>query len=144
MKNGTPAITRKPRKYILRERWSRNSRSNKPKRQKALWVQAGLGHVPKAPKKFMGHTKEEWDQYMKIKRRLITKCPWCPVASLIESKSRRTRDIHHIRGRAGKLFMDERYMMPVSRWGHEWIAANPDLARQNGWLAPEGKWGKRD
>lgn len=36
---------------------------------------------------------------------------------------------HHSRGRAGSLKMDERFWIPVSAQGHEWIHNNPHQAR---------------
>jgi hypothetical protein len=54
-------------------------------------------------------------------------------------------EIHHIKGRQGFadqyaidndliLLLDERYWLPVSRKGHEWIHKNDAEARKKGWL----------
>lgn len=51
-----------------------------------------------------------------------------------------TEDIHHIRGRAGSLLLDERGWLPVSRKGHDWIEKHRKLAQNRGWLAGPGEW----
>lgn len=53
-------------------------------------------------------------------------------------------DIHHMRGRLGKLLTDERYFMAVCRKAHLWIHDNIELARQRGWICETGKWGVCD
>ena len=42
--------------------------------------------------------------------------------------------IHHQRGRVGKLLLDERYWIPVSAEGHRWIHDNPAKAREMGFI----------
>lgn len=68
--------------------------------------------------------------------------PWCPVMLEITGEKIRVRDIHHMRGRIGTLLLDERYWLAVSRVGHDWINANPVLARAYGWLCQPGQWNK--
>lgn len=55
---------------------------------------------------------------------------------------KRTEDVHHTRGRAGELLLDERFWLAVSRMGHDWIQKNPDKARAKGWLCERGQWNK--
>lgn len=42
-------------------------------------------------------------------------------------------DIHHMKGRVGKLLLDERYWLPVSRKGHIKIENNPLWAKEMGY-----------
>jgi hypothetical protein len=62
---------------------------------------------------------------------------WCPVtaAGLLRDgvKSRRTTDVHHMKGRWGRLLLEKAWWLAVSREGHEWIEANPRDARKLGW-----------
>jgi len=64
----------------------------------------------------------------------------CPVAlALMENKEPRpsdyqVEDVHHKKGRVGKLLRDQRYWLAVSRWGHEFIHSHPNIARKMGWL----------
>lgn len=76
-------------------------------------------------------------EYSKLKRAFLKQHPYCAVFP-----ARRASDIHHIRGRTGRLLLDTRYWLAVSRAGHNWIHQNPALARQRGFLAPLGQWNK--
>lgn len=49
-------------------------------------------------------------------------------------------DVHHSRGRAGSLLIDERFWIPVCRRAHNWIQANPERARALGLLCQPGEW----
>lgn len=52
--------------------------------------------------------------------------------------------IHHRRGRAGKLLLDERFWIPVSADGQMWIHANPAAARERGLLCAVGLWNRSE
>lgn len=54
---------------------------------------------------------------------------------------RATNDCHHVRGRVGKLLMDERYWLPVCRKHHDEIHRFPAWAKVNGYIAA---WGKHE
>lgn len=41
-------------------------------------------------------------------------------------------DVHHTRGRAGKLLLDVRYWLPLCRSCHRWVGENPEAARRLG------------
>jgi hypothetical protein len=43
-------------------------------------------------------------------------------------------EIHHKKGRIGKLLIDKRYFLAVSRLGHIFIENNPNIAREKGWI----------
>lgn len=55
----------------------------------------------------------------------------------------RATEIHHVRGRLGTLLLDERFWLPVSRRGHQWIDANRRAAQERGWLAQKGEWNEQ-
>lgn len=62
---------------------------------------------------------------------------YCPVhaAGVMGAPRRvRTRDVHHRAGREGKLLLDQRYWLAVSRKGHRWIHDNVGEARKRGWI----------
>lgn len=52
----------------------------------------------------------------------------------------RLNEIHHTRGRAGSLLLDERFWLPLSKQGHRWVHENMNEARKHGWLCELGKW----
>lgn len=47
---------------------------------------------------------------------------------------------HHVRGRIGRLLLDERFWVPVCRVHHARIHARPAEARALGLLAQPGQW----
>lgn len=51
------------------------------------------------------------------------------------------RDLHHVRGRAGKLYLDERFWKTVCRHCHKAIHENRKWAIEEGFLAGGGEWG---
>ena len=52
-------------------------------------------------------------------------------------------EIHHKRGRFGKLLLDERFWVGVCSPAHRFIHDNPEIARKAGLLAQPGEWGKQ-
>lgn len=58
----------------------------------------------------------------------------CPVALHLWGRALPVEDCHHKRGREGKLLLAEAHWLFVSRVGHNFIHANPGIARANGWL----------
>jgi hypothetical protein len=61
-------------------------------------------------------------------------CERCETLSIL--------DVHHVRGRAGTLLCDQRYWKLVCSCCHRWIHDNPEQARNGGWLAERGEWGR--
>ena len=59
---------------------------------------------------------------------------FCPVMAYLHSKTVPTTDIHHTNGRENERLTNRIYWLAVSREGHQWIHANPDVAREQGWL----------
>lgn len=81
--------------------------------------------------------------YIQWMQSYFRQCPVvCTIPELYEKHFPcHVTEIHHKRGRRGKLLLDKRYWMPVSRVGHQWIHAHPKEAKERGWL---GLWGKQD
>lgn len=53
------------------------------------------------------------------------KCPVYP--------EQKTSQVHHMKGRIGSLYLDERFWLAVSADGHEWIEKNPNEAKEKGY-----------
>ena len=51
----------------------------------------------------------------------------CPVTG------QKATEVHHKAGRTGKLYLDVRYWLAVSREGHRKIEENPEWAKENGY-----------
>lgn len=59
---------------------------------------------------------------------------FCPVMWELKKRQVAVTEVHHKRGRTGKLLRDQRYWLAISRSGHDWVHQNPRLAREKGWL----------
>jgi len=44
-----------------------------------------------------------------------------------------TSDVHHKKGRTGKLFLDTTFWIALSREGHKFVEENPEWAKLNGY-----------
>jgi hypothetical protein len=49
-------------------------------------------------------------------------------------------DIHHTRGKLGKLLCDERYFKPMCRTCHRWVHDNIQAAMDAGLICEKGLW----
>jgi hypothetical protein len=92
-------------------------------------------------------TKPKWVQPFSADRRLIMdklyqprRVRWLARNTVCAVTGARATDVHHVRGRAGTLLIDERFWVPVSRAGHRWIEDNKELARKAGLLCGRGQW----
>lgn len=79
--------------------------------------------------------KREHRKYLQQRRVFLEKNPRCAV-----DKQHTSCDVHHMRGRAGSLYLDERFWLPVCRGCHDWIHKHMDEARQKGFLCQTGEW----
>ena len=82
-------------------------------------------------------------QYGVLREKFLKAHPYCHACIRRDLKPRFSTDVHHLRGRAGKLLMDGFYWMPVCRSCHDWIGANPVKARAIGCLCQSGEWNCR-
>ena len=93
--------------------------------------------------------RSELVAYRKERREFLRSAPYCEVcvaiATLDRSFKRReheSEDVHHVRGRIGRLLRDRRWWKAVCREAHDWIHGNPNLARALELLAEPGQWNK--
>jgi hypothetical protein len=84
----------------------------------------------------------ELARYSLLREMFLKRLPFCYVCIRRDMKPKPSKDVHHLRGRAGSLFMDSTYWMPVCRTCHDWIGANPIKARAIGCLCQAGEWNK--
>ena len=76
--------------------------------------------------------------YKKLRKKFLEENPKCAAYP-----NRKATDVHHTRGRAGKLFLCTHYWLAVSRQAHIRIGEDPAWARENGYLCAKGHWGKQ-
>jgi hypothetical protein len=67
-------------------------------------------------------------EYSRERKKFLEENPRCAVYPY-----RQATEIHHKKGRIGKLLLDKDFWLPVSREGHNAIENNPDWARQMGY-----------
>lgn len=83
-------------------------------------------------------------QYQKDAKDFLISHPWCAWGSLQKPPQFiRATQVHHVRGRAGKLLIDQRFWLPMSDAPHKWIHNNIAEARKLGLICPKGEWGKQ-
>ena len=121
-------------------------------RCKALWI-----NFPNAKRLEITtgqHTAEVRRKYIALAHEFVrarVAAGWkCPVVSMVIELangqkygwpiSDKLTEVHHMRGRAGSLLLDQRYWLAVSKQGHRWIHSNIEKARALGWLCELGKW----
>lgn len=139
----------------------------KKKGKPALWVGIGKNGEPKSVpmKAFLrrkpirqvsDRERQRREEYRKARDAYLRDCPYCEVCVEIRRltddgllvrpvlREHAAQDIHHVRGRAGELLCDTRHWKAVCRWSHDWIHANPALARAIDLLAQPGQWNKQE
>ena len=116
-------------------------KSGKSKQAKAPWVGMSSGIKPH------GHGREKSKPKSKAKKPSVLeyakkaikwkagkRCSICGYAKGI--------DVHHTRGRLGKLLLDERYWVALCRLHHAQVHAYPGWARSKGLICEKGDWNK--
>ena len=78
--------------------------------------------------------RKELAFYARLKRGYLKAHRWCVVNHTPAT------EVHHSRGRSGRLLCDVRFWLPVSFSGHRWIHDHPAEARRHGWIGEVGTW----
>lgn len=82
--------------------------------------------------------------YTQQRKWFLAANPFCAWGLAQEPQQHlRSEEVHHVRGRAGRLYLNEKFWMAVSHVGHQAIHERPELARQQGLLCQRGEWGKQ-
>ncbi len=109
--------------------------------KKARDDKKGNTNKPKPIAKFSSNRAKRNAAYLVANKLFLTKDEnkFCPVIALLENKTVPATEVHHTNGREGERLNDQKYWLGVSRKGHQWIHANPELARESGWLTKNYK-----
>lgn len=91
----------------------------------------------KAPRRRSKGTEAVMKIYWAKAKQFLAEHPQCAVFY-----DRPSRDVHHQRGRAATLLLDDRFWIPISRDGHLWVDAHPLEARKRGLLCAAGEWNR--
>jgi len=76
--------------------------------------------------------------YRKRMREFLKRNSGCAVFA-----GKPSSQVHHSRGRLKALLLDERFWVPVSAEGHQWIHSHVAEAMRLGLMASRGKWNKQ-
>lgn len=118
----------------------------KPKRKKAIWLSLpGAADWKRRNKPARTRTEARRREYARL-RLLFLERRECQVCAVYPAK--KATQVHHTRGRAGVLLLVQKWWVPVSAAGHQWIHANPEEARRRTWyglplLCKPGDWNNR-
>lgn len=87
--------------------------------------------------------KKRLAEYAKVKSEYLKHHQCCELAYTGSStdyvKCHGAVEVHHRRGRVGKLLSEPAHFLPVCRSHHNWIHSNVDKAQRFGWIE---QWGK--
>ena len=101
----------------------------KRKHGKALWVQAFKKKRPN-PK------SERLRRYLEQRIDFLAKHSFCK-----NCHTRRATEVHHVRGRAASLLLDERGWIALCSGCHRMAHWNISVAREAGLICQRGLWG---
>ena len=79
-------------------------------------------------------------EYTKLRKEFMAANPICKVwldenpDSMFHVDASASTDVHHKKSRVGKMLLDTRYWMAVSRTAHQRIHQFPKWAREKGYL----------
>lgn len=76
--------------------------------------------------------------YLKERRTFLSEHPRCANCS------RKSKDLHHKRGRIGALLTDKRHWVALCRECHDFVRDQPDKARERGLLCAYGLYNTVD
>jgi hypothetical protein len=106
---------------------------------------------PKRIAPMSARRRSELTDYAVARRVFLKQRPNCEACAkltglhpCVDAKPHPATDIHHKRGRLGKLLHDQRYWIPCCQHAHDFIHRNPVIARALDLLAQPGQWNKID
>ena len=124
----------------------------RPRQPKALWYRAKYGDNPPAKPRYRirprSKRRAKLDGQYNRRATEWKEGRLCACIGLRDGEGRLLcgqashlcEDVHHTRGRAGTLLLDERFWLPVCRGAHRFIQENPAEARRLGLLCGVGQW----
>jgi len=83
----------------------------------------GFKPIPNVSKK----RQAENLQYQVLRKEFLEK----PENKICPITGQPTTDVHHKKGRVGKLFLDTKYWIALSREGHQYVEENPNWAKDH-------------
>ena len=69
----------------------------------------------------------EYRQYWKVRKAFLEENPYCKRCG------KPSQDLHHSKGKIGKLLLDTKYFIPLCRIDHTWVELSPKEAKEQGY-----------
>ncbi len=83
--------------------------------------------------------RSQMRDYARIRKEFLGTRKICEVKGCDKT----AREVHHMRGRAGALYLNTQHWLAVCSDCHHWITDNPGEAREEGLICDRGDWGKQ-
>lgn len=97
--------------------------------------------IPRKPLKKQSKSQQRrLREYYKIRAQYLRDHPACAICLLLDQTPAPSTEVHHVRGRAGKLIFDTRFFAPSCRGCRDVPHNNPKWAREVGLLASAADW----
>lgn len=95
----------------------------------------------RAPLKKQSRARQrEMTQYYDDRREFLRAHPACGICLCLDQTPRQATEVHHSRGRIGRLLLDQRFWVPSCRPCREIPHNRPNWAREMGLLASATDW----
>lgn len=111
------------------------------KRAKAAFLPRRRGKAAAKPRKRLRARSSAMEARMKLyraaKARYLKDYPSCQCGC-----GRKSKEVHHTRGRLGSLLLDETYWLALAPECHAWVHNNIDAARERNLIAQPGDWNR--
>lgn len=110
--------------------------------QKA-YARAFVNGIPKPRKPLKKVSKSQsrrLREYYAVRNAYLAEHPACAICLLLDQVPAPAVEVHHTRGRAGRLLADARFFAPSCRKCRDVPHDNPRWAREVGLLAPAAQW----
>jgi hypothetical protein len=115
-------------------------------KKKALWTTLP-GQKPSLSQQRLEVISRQREYRRMVKRRVgVNPCECHGLRDeqgkrICHKKSHYSESLHHVRGRRGKLLIDERWIKDACLKSHRWIHDHPEQAQKMKLLAGPGQWG---
>jgi hypothetical protein len=113
----------------------------RPKKKPAWEWAKPLAPIKRATlKKVAKGRARQQREYFSRHREFLKRHPVCGICLVRGLNPAPATEVHHMRGRIGRLLADERFWCPSCRSCREFPHENPTRARELGILAPVSEW----
>jgi hypothetical protein len=134
------------RSGLIKRRKSLRTYCEEKARKKKEWPAYGLKPKKEPKKQQRGLRRQsvaretETKFYYQERIVFLRTFPMCVACLARDVTPAPSAQVHHRRGRIGRLLRDQRFWTAVCAECHEWIHGNPNEARKIGLIVPVAEW----